>query len=178
MAQNLPEYVDADRLAALETVLAGEFPTVALRRLAEVFSNVQPVMASVAFARTEENRLVVRGRVDGEVTAVCQRCLQPVTIAIAGEFEHLPEAEEMLEATPAGAGTLNLLALVEDEVLLASPMIPKHAAGECPAFSGAGSMPPAESVAKRENPFDLLATLRQNTGDKSRGTDAPSNPEE
>lgn len=177
MAPTLPDHVDAGRLAAQGTTLEGGFPAAALNRLSSTFTNVQPAAVSIEFALNDARQVVLRGEVSGRVTAICQRCLQPVDLDLRGEFEYVPEAEEMLEAGPvpsAASANFDLLALVEDELLLACPMIPKHADPDC--------HPPPEDEGRagsgRENPFDVLATLRQNIKDKPRRSDAASNPEE
>jgi uncharacterized protein len=179
MALTLPEHVDAGRLAAQGATLEGEFPAAAVRRLSTAFTNVQPVAARIEFTLNEAKRVVLRGQVHGSVTAICQRCLQPVMLHLVGEFEHLPEEEEMLERGHAAGGTepppaLDLLALVEDEMFLACPMIPKHPDQQCrPITEDDHRKRPG-----RENPFDVLATLRQNSNDRPRESDAALNPEE
>lgn len=80
--------------------------------------------------------------IHGEVELTCQRCLEDLKHAVGIERTvHLARNEdelERLDALPAGdailAGDkLDLLALVEDEVLLSLPLAPMHAEGECPA---------------------------------------------
>ncbi|MGD9603878.1 MAG: YceD family protein [Gammaproteobacteria bacterium] len=176
MAPILPEHVDATRLAAQGATLQGAYPAAALGRLAAAFTKVRDAEATLTFTLNENHRIVISGRVNGRVTAVCQRCLGPVEIVIAGEFEHLPEDEALTgpDLTAPGAHVnLDLLALVEDELLLACPMIPKHAAPEC--------TPPGREVGAgggRDNPFDVLSTLRQNADDATRGSDVASYTEE
>lgn len=79
--------------------------------------------------------------IHGDVTLTCQRCLGelPYTVGIhrtlqlardENELERL-DAEPDCEAILAPA-KLDLVALVEDEVLLSLPMAAMHAEGECP----------------------------------------------
>ena len=84
----------------------------------------------------------LRLSVRGEVGMTCQRCL--------GDMQHVVEIEhtlhlarnetelERLDALPDGDAilvgeVLDLVALVEDEVLLSLPLAAMHAEGECPA---------------------------------------------
>lgn len=178
MSRLLPDHVDAARLAAQGATIAGEFPATALRRLAATYTEVQPVAATVTFALNELHQIVVRGHVRGALTGTCQRCLQPVGLAVSADFEHLPEVEEMLEPGPP-PGMLDLLALVEDEVFLACPMIPRHESRECPApADGSGGDPEGPGDAGRKNPFDVLASLRQTSKDQPLANDAAPNSEE
>ena len=85
----------------------------------------------------------------------CQRCLEPMTLSLvarpqwlfvrAGEGRETPpdEEAEVIEVDR----PLMLSELVEDELLLAMPMIPMHRLEECPArkYSATGK--------ERENPF-------------------------
>ena len=80
-------------------------------------------------------------RVEGVPTLCCQRCLGDLahTLAIdrvvmlardAAELERL-EADPDCDVIPL-ENRLDLVALIEDEVLLGLPLAPMHAVGECP----------------------------------------------
>ncbi len=80
--------------------------------------------------------------IEGTLELTCQRCLGPLAQAVevdhvlllardATELERL-DAEPECDAILA-EGKLDLLALVEDEVLLSLPLAAMHAEGECPA---------------------------------------------
>ncbi len=80
--------------------------------------------------------------IEGTLELTCQRCLGPLAQAVdvdhvlllardATELERL-DAEPGCDAILA-EGKLDLLALVEDEVLLGLPLAAMHAEGECPA---------------------------------------------
>ena len=92
----------------------------------------------------------LRLRVTGKVELTCQRCLEPMHLDIssdrsfllAAREEDLPELSEedddiesLLASSP-----LDLMALVEDEILLQIPMAPKHRDGRCarPQWGGEG----------------------------------------
>jgi uncharacterized protein len=101
----------------------------------------------------------------------CQRCLQPVLVPVNVDCELRFVATEA-EAAALDAETeydvlalaprTDLRALVEDELLLALPVVPKH--GRCPQplphLDAALAQPPggAEVAA---NPFAVLAALKE-----------------
>jgi uncharacterized protein len=103
-------------------------------------------------------------RVKGEVRLVCQRCLTPFTQQINAESRLVLVADEaQAEATEerlddesidviVSSTSMDLLALVEDEALLSSPLSPRHEV--CPENSQAvvGS--------KLESPFAILKKLK------------------
>lgn len=100
--------------------------------------------------------------IDGAVVLVCQRCLQPMTepLALRAHFVVAGDEEsaDVLDADDAfdvivGAPDFDLDALVEDEVLLALPIAPRHAV--CPTDDALA----VESGAK-PSPFAVLQQLK------------------
>lgn len=107
----------------------------------------------------------MRGRVRAELHVTCQRCLEPMTLVLEieprlillrpGEREELAQQEDALVVTRA----VPLSELVEDELLLAMPMIPKHALAQCPAKGRVGQSEPAPPT--RGNPFAALKAMKR-----------------
>ena len=113
------------------------------------------------------------------VTLQCQRCLGPVSepVAVDSDFRFVPteaqaeaedaDAEEEVLALPP---RLNLVSLIEDEILLALPLVPRHehcpqplpmAIGETDAaVDGQGGGQAADDVQERPHPFAALAALK------------------
>lgn len=65
--------------------------------------------------------------------AICQRCLQPMTVDLTEQFDYVllrhPQQEEALEDEEGlicAEDTLDLAWFLEEEILLACPMISKH----------------------------------------------------
>ncbi len=84
--------------------------------------------------RVEGDRVHVRGRVTGRVKLECDRCLKPVEVAVdskfkleyltAKEYEALQEGdltEEQLDLATFDGETIDVDALVTEELLLAAP---------------------------------------------------------
>ena len=115
-------------------------------------------------------------RVETQVPMECQRCLDTVKIELASDFhlalvddeslvERLDEDADFIvlgesESSTKGdydsPATLDLLALLEDELLLLLPLSPKH--DVCEHKHQPAAEEPAEE--KRDNPFDVLASLK------------------
>ena len=167
----LPETARPQRLAEAGTRLSGVCPPEQLPRLTAQYLAVAPLQVELMFGRDDQGRVLVEGHVSGQVTALCQRCLREVEIPLEGDFEYLPgeDSEDLLAPARPGPdpadAPLALRTLAEDEALLLCPMIPRHPEGGCePASSEAG-----EAAPRRDNPFDVLASLRHNEKDQSRG---------
>jgi uncharacterized protein len=115
-------------------------------------------------------------RVQGSVRMQCQRCLQPVTLAlevdrpirfVADEDEAARLDEEGDDDVLALTARLDLLALIEDELILALPIVPRH--DVCPqplqvpgGVAADGTPEPVpEEADDRPNPFAVLARLKK-----------------
>ncbi len=110
----------------------------------------------------------------------CQRCLEGLwqKIDISAQFVLLESHQEVedfpidnfVEDALLQSDTFDLMALIEDEVLLALPLVPKHSQGECTLFkSSAGALVeaddkskivPIESQKGHKNPFLGLKKLK------------------
>jgi uncharacterized protein len=100
---------------------------------------------------------------------ICQRCLGPVAVPVQFEREFRFVAnEEIAEAQDEAceedvlvlSRDFNLLDLVEDELIMALPVVPKHE--ECPVAVKLQVVDPdfAEVMAEKPNPFAVLEQLK------------------
>lgn len=169
-----PHRLDVAAFAAAGGELQGEWPMDGFARLAEMRASATgPGVVWSAQGRT----VAVRGappqtwlhlRGEATVSLVCQRCLEPVTCTIAvdrqfqfvadeataerldGEVEH-----EVLAVTR----ELDLQRLLEDELLLDAPIVPRHP--DCSLAAG-----PTDPDAQTEPapPFAALRAWRRDSG--------------
>lgn len=119
-------------------------------RLAQEFANPETMLQyRVCGGQDARGRPQLRCTVEAAVEMQCQRCLQPVGVAVASDrllylaaseadADRLEAAlaDEDIEVIVAGQN-LDLAGVVEDEVLLSLPIVPMHA--DC-------SMEPASDV--------------------------------
>lgn len=123
---------------------------------------------SVKFDVDEQNLVMISGNGSAPVTLTCQRCNEPFEHTLTIDFcfspvkkpeqaDELPSYYDAIELDE--NGEVNLHQLVEDELLLAIPLIPKHELNDCqaPADSVWGKLP--EELDK-PNPFDVLKQLK------------------
>lgn len=100
---------------------------------------------------------------------ICQRCLSPVDVPVQFErefrfvaTEELAEAqdEESEEDVLVLSRDFNLLELIEDELLMALPVVPKHTV--CPGAVKLQVADPdfIEEMAEKPNPFAVLEQLK------------------
>jgi uncharacterized protein len=99
----------------------------------------------------------------------CQRCMGPVKLAVkanaafrfvsdeaTAEAEDDESEEDLLVLAP----ELNVLELIEDELIMSTPIVPKHE--KCPTLVPMSAVDEAFEVAleTRPNPFATLAQLK------------------
>jgi len=177
-----PRRLDVPAFAAAGATLEGE---VAQADLGRLHDNLMPPPADAAPAPVRwsaqgELRPVSGGApqpwlhlmVDCTVTLQCQRCLQPMASAlavdrwfrfVADEDEAARLDEEVDEDVLVASHAFDLSALVEDELILALPIVPRHETCPEPLLPGPDSADAAEA-AETPHPFAALAALRRPSG--------------
>ncbi|WP_126445520.1 YceD family protein [Sulfuricystis multivorans] len=162
--------IDSLRFAEEGGQIAGRLALAQLPRLADVVTSQEGWLACVLegcrLDCAGESRPGLRLTVTGRVQLQCQRCLAAVEVDCAIDSHLLlvpsgadwPEEDlesdawDAIEASPA----LSLLALVEEEVLLALPIVPRHA--DCVPPLAVGAAPEED---RAPSPFAVLAGLKQ-----------------
>ncbi len=158
--------------------LAGTWPGASLERLADLQTPPQDTPLPDVPWQARGERVAVTGseaqlwlglQAQAAVWLTCQRCLQPFTVPlhidqrirfVRGEAEAEALDAEIEDDVLALSKSLDLRALVEDELLLALPIVPRH--DSCPqplpVPLGADAMP--EDVPERPHPFAALQRLK------------------
>ena len=172
--QRLPLEVDPIRLATRKERFQGTIPLKQMKRLVNALScGDGEVYIDVEFSVDINQVVILAGQIKADTKLICQRCMGEMELPIAldfqlafvrseAEMERLPEG---YEATLIDNKSMMLSDIIEDEILLALPPIPKHQDEDCSSDNvaeGCGSQqnePDTESV-ERDNPFDILASLK------------------
>lgn len=127
---------DLQSLAGREAALSGKLDLSKLTRLVSLLrSDAGTVEASLRFRQRRDGWLAVGLDYRAEVELTCQRCLEPLRHEM-GEHVDLVVADE--DSTPSTVptgfepyeltkGRLNPGELVEDELIVTIPLVPKHA---------------------------------------------------
>ena len=111
--------------------------------------------------------------VDASLPLICQRCLSPADIAVVvnqsfrfvgSEDAAAAQDEEAEEDVLVLSHDFSLADLIEDEVLMALPLIPRHET--CPGVVKLSAADPAfeAAAAEKRNPFAVLAKLQPGKG--------------
>ena len=167
----LPETFYPWRLAAENGSLNGALALASLPRLSAVVERADGAVAVALKAGVDGQGIrFIKGILRAEVALTCQRCLGSlpwpleVTVSLGlvrdeAHIDQLPEEYEPLLI--AEDGGLMVADLVEDELLLALPQIPRHDdLRECAALDEVQSGAPE---VERRQPFAALASLLQDS---------------
>jgi len=166
MSKVLPERIDIARLADSQATLDGSVPVARFVRLAEQLASREGSVAATFVFGREDGREVVSGRIEGRLTLVCQRCLGGVEVPVVARVDLVRVADDAGAAEVDGAHDpfvaptreVVLSELIEDELILALPLVPMHQ-------DDAGCTPPGVAPQggdqRRENPFAALASLKK-----------------
>jgi uncharacterized protein len=165
-----PRCLDIAAAAAAGARLEGTWPLAALDRLGAGADDAGEVVWSARFEKRTRpgagSQPLLHLAARAGVARECQRCLQPVTVNLEVARDFLFVADEQtageLDADSEDdvlvlSHRFDLRALVEDELLLALPLVPRHE--RCPAPLTAAQAPADEPAAP--NPFAALAALKR-----------------
>ena len=169
MSANVPEMVDAWRMVAARRRFDGQVPLAELTRLQGLVADTEgECRFSLEFGRDDVLRVsYVELSIDAALPLTCQRSLQRFLLPVSMvQRLGLIRDEEEESSLPPGYeallvpqdGHLRPLDLVEDELVLAVPVVPLSPDGEVVDQEWA---PPQEEVSKT-NPFAALAALKKN----------------
>jgi len=121
-----------------------------------------------------EPQQILKLTLKGRIHLVCQSCLQDCGLDLAQESRFVMVAtEEEADAFPieddqqeplVASQHFDLLGLIEDEILLSIPLIPKHPKGACqPHASSFGEGGESlDAPEKPQNPFNILKNMKKN----------------
>jgi uncharacterized protein len=158
--------LDVLGLARNGAVVEREFPIAGFERLRDRLAEPTGTAQVRAEFRLAGGWPAADLTVDAGVVLICQRCLGPLRLRLKSASrlvfadEGTAELPEDREAVGEDPHDLDLAALVEDELLLALPIIPRHEAGEaCAGSVAAGEAPVAAKATEMRRPFAGLKDL-------------------
>ena len=168
MEKLIPEHIDPYRFAEQGLKLDGTVKIADMQRLsANLDASHDTVAVKVQFGVDEQKTTYLKGHIEAKLTLQCQRCMEPFVYGIMSDFalgivNTLDEANalpEHYEPALAKEGFLALRELIEDELILNLPIIPRHEPDECKI-----KLPLTDSgweQEKGENPFHVLVSLKE-----------------
>lgn len=168
----MPERGDPIRLAELGRSFEGELPLSVFDRLSGELANASGNAGyRIEFGTDGRGHHFAEGRVRTELPLLCQRCLKPFAMPLERQWRVVlmddPAEEELLDkgedaflVTDRG---MKLSDLVEDELILAMPVVPVHPEGACAVLETAEENAPPEEPDEdaAQKPFTGLSRLKR-----------------
>ena len=167
----LPQTLDLKRAAQKRLDYSGIYSKEQMLRLSEaVLSLDSDIQCSMSLAIDSQRLTVLTGDAEVSLTLICQRCNQPFpqTVKISYTFSPVRD-DEQAEALPENYepvdvnefGEVDLLAVIEDEIILALPVAPKHDSEHCEVSDADMVFGEIPEALEQPNPFAVLASLKR-----------------
>lgn len=163
----IPEHIDPFRFAEQGLGLDGIVQLKSMPRLlALLHVPTGNVLVNLNFGIDEQGITYLKGHLQTNVVLQCQRCMEPLNYEIISDFSlgiitSIDEANQLpavYEPAMANEGSLALRDLIEDEVILNLPLIPRHEPEDCKI-----QLPLTDAGwedEKNKSPFQVLASLK------------------
>ena len=145
----------------------GEIGLSELTRLGDLLhaeSAERKIAVRFEFLRNEYGVSTLVGHLQASLELECQRCLEALEMPVSLDFELLVDAgddllqDRSLEAIDSEDGYVDIYAVLEDELMLAMPLVALHEDTACNQHWPAAD---AESeTGNRDNPFAVLERLK------------------
>ena len=163
----IPKIIRVSSAVNREAHYAGELPVKALSRLTEALADDAGTLQADLLAWKASGYPALSGTLSGVLNLECRRCGKAYALALAHKLDlRLVASEEeelrlLKDCEPYWVqdDELSLHDLVEDETLLALPMLPRCESCENEAGAAPQTAREAEEP-RRENPFAALKNLK------------------
>jgi uncharacterized protein len=156
-------FIDSLDFARRGGELSGDVPVAELPRMTDLLADSEGKISYVLRGLAgKDGNPQLELIVDGLCNLRCQRCLNALTYPIKlvsrlrlvseGEVDNSDIEDDEVDSIPAEK-RLDVLALLEEELLLSLPIAPTHGLGECQIA--------VEGLNRSNNPFAVLAGLKK-----------------
>ena len=170
MRDKLRKRYQVQREVSQKGSFAGEISLSELERLGELLHPERPsgetgsVFVEFEFIRSEFDKAMIAGHLHTRLDLECQRCLKPLELPVELDFRLMIDASDdmlrhsSMDTLYSDDGFIDIVEVIEDELLLAVPLVVMHENTACNE-NWQASEPPLEPAAK-ENPFAVLQQLK------------------
>ena len=168
----LPHQLDPSKCALKRLSYQGVILAAQFQRLNEaVVAVIGEAQVALEFRKDEQGLVCMDGRCSVEVELNCQRCNENFSELLSAEFTYspvkseadiaeLPDAYEPLELNE--YNEFEVKALIEDELILALPIIALHDEAVCKASQDKMQWGEIAEEDSKPNPFAVLKDLKRN----------------
>jgi len=170
MSREYPDWISPNRAAEGKRIFSGTIPLTRMKRLAELLVDAKGEASFTAAFRTDlDKRVVIDLQVEAALPLICQASLEVYAeqvkrrseLAVIDDESEQSELPENYEPVQTENGRLAIASLVEDELLLGLPHIPRKPGLQVVDYSTAGETFKSETLPEgsRKNPFSALQEM-------------------
>ena len=170
-SEHLPHTVNPAKLAQRRIVLDGNIPLGKLDRLSEQLVKLDSdglVALQLEFGKDKQGFTTIIGSASTQVELICQRCMKEMTfdlsavisLALVADDEAANELPDRYDPILVeSSGLMPLRSLVEDDLILALPIVAYHDS-PCGYADDEKHTEESSVEASVENPFSVLEILK------------------
>ena len=174
MSREYPDWISPNRAAEGKRIFSGSIPFSRMKRLAAMLVDTQGQATFTANFRTDlDNRVIIDLQVEAALPLVCQASLEVYDeqvkrnseLAVVDDENEQHDLPDNYEPVLTENGRLAIASLVEEELLLSLPQIPRKPGLQPVEFSTGGQTFKTEKLPEgsKKNPFSALQDmLKQN----------------
>ena len=170
MSREYPDWISPERAAEGKRVFSGTIPLARMKRLAPLLEDASGEAAfTAAFSTDIDGRVIIDLRVKAALPLVCQASLEVYDeivkrsseLAVIEHESEQVDLPENYEPVATENGRLAIAMLVEDELLLGLPQVPRKPGLEWVEYSTGGQLPGDDSAKSesRKKPFAVLGDM-------------------
>ena len=170
MSNSTTVFVDPYKMAKRHETMQDTIAVASFGRVTKLLANdTGTIKYHLSFGVDSEGVSYIDGKLNGFLTFCCQRCLQAFTYELNCDFAVSPvvnDSEAKLlpssyEAVLMQDGKLDVIELLEDELILALPLVAMHAE-DAPECKKSIDVSVEEKGEQTHQPFSVLSTLKLN----------------
>jgi len=167
----IPLTLDPIKSAKMKSNYSGGIESSQLPRLLEASAGFcSDIQVQFSCGTDELGTVIVKGHAQGEVSLICQRCMNEFIQKISVEFcyspltaksteEDIPDAYEPIDMDE--SGHVEIVKLIEDEFIVSIPFFPMHDVELCSKEQDYTLGDIDNGVEERPNPFAVLQNLKK-----------------
>ena len=168
----LPEYVDARKAFLENEEVSGFVASEKLVNMRDILvSENASVKAILKFLKDKTGRRIITGELTATIEVACQRCLEPleliieddISLIVVDDDESAQRLEKNYEGWVCTTHKLCLAELIEEQLILALPLVSVHSDSSCSqhALQYISPLGDADYPKRGQSPFEVLKSLKK-----------------
>ena len=170
MSREYPDWISVSRAAEGKRIFSGTIPLKRMKRLAALLVNAQGEASFVVGFRSDlDKRVIIDMQVEAALPLICQASLEVYdeqvnrssVLAVADSENEQADMPDEYEPVQTESGRLAIASLVEDELLLGLPQIPRKPGLEKVNYSTGGETIERQDQQQgaKKTPFSALQDM-------------------